>query len=62
MIDLKIRDILDKTLKNIPLSMDDLVYLQKHKEEVQETHDLNLIELSLNKSEHEPCYKFLKVI
>ena len=58
----RVKNILDKTIKDIPLSIDDYMFLQNHEKEVKETHDLKLIELSLNSIEHEPSYKFLKVI
>lgn len=58
----RVKNILNKTIRDIPLSIDDYMFLQNHEKEVKETHDLKLLELFSNKSEHEPSFKFLKVI
>ena len=57
----QIKIILEKVLNGIDLSIDDYIYLNKHQEEVKETHNIELIELATNKG-REPNYKFNKVI
>lgn len=58
----EIQKILEKVLNGIDLDLKDYIYLQEHIEEVQETHNIKLIEIATLKSEHTPSYKFNKII
>lgn len=58
----KVKEILEKVLNGIDLSVDDYLYLQEHQKEVQETHNLELITLSTTKLDNEPSYMFKKII
>ena len=58
----KVKEILEKVLNGIDLSVNDYLYLQEHQKEVQETHNLELITLSTTKLDNEPSFKFNKII
>ena len=57
----KVKQILEKVLNGIDLSIAEILYLQGHLKEVKETHNIELIELATNTG-HEPSFKFNKVI
>lgn len=58
----KVKQILEKVLNGIDLSFNDFIYLQDHIKEVQETHNIELIKIATNKENHEPSFKFNKII
>ena len=57
----KVKQILEKVLNGIDLSIAEILYLQRHLKEVKETHNIELIELT-TPIEHEPNFKFKKII
>ena len=62
----RIKQILNDLLDTGYISADDYVYLQRHREEAKETHNIELIELATNTEETKGIskvdYKFNKVL
>lgn len=61
MIMIKTKQILEKVLNGIDLSIAEILYLQRHLKEVKETHNIELIEIATNTG-NEPSFKFNKII